>query len=225
MGLEALKEQLCTQLVPADRLKTPPGVTTGHAGLDQFLLWNGFPKGELSLLYGSTGFGATSLWVQSAAQLTQKNLWAAWVNSSHMQLCPWTLRQRQVRLARLFCVHSPPSLEELLWALQELMSLSLFELIGCDLGDFQLREHQVLKLRKLAARHKVAMVFLSGRKVIRPSAFYALIIQFQRGGFFIERAQHRPTPHFLTRRQPYADLMSQLASQRKTLGRRALSRF
>ena len=42
--------------------------------------------------------------------------------------------------------------KQLLWAMQELMSLCLFEMIGCDLGALRLKDHQLLKLKKLAMR-------------------------------------------------------------------------
>ena len=213
-----LRRELGAQLVRAEQVKPPPGLSTGWPKLDQYLLWHGFPKGEVSLLVSEAG-GATTLWEQSAAKVTAQQQWVAWVNGPSSQLTPWSLRHRQVDLSKLLCVSPPTDTKQLLWVLQELMSLCLFELIGCDLGSLWLKEHQVLKLKKLAARYQTGLVLLTSSPAayVQKSSFYALILQFHNHQVIVSRAQHRPTPYTLDRRDLYADTLPQLAAGRRAL--------
>jgi len=216
MSREELKRELGPALVTCEQVSPPPGLPTGWPKLDQFLLWNGFPKGALSLLISEAG-GATSLWMQSAAAITAKGQWAAWINENDSALTPWSLRHKGVDLSKLLCVSQPLDGKQLLWALQEMMSLCLFEMIGCDLGEVVLREHQVLKLKKLALRYQTSVVLLTQNTRVQKSSFYSLILHFQRDHVRIDRALHRPTPHILERRDLYADTLPQLAAGRRAL--------
>lgn len=211
-----LKRELGPRLVHSEQVTPPPGLPTGWANLDRSLLWHGFPKGALSLLVSEAG-GATNLWIRAASSLTQKGLWAAWVNDREQQLTPWALRHRQVDLSRLLCVSHPRDEKQFLWAAQELMSLCLFELIGFDVSDLRLREHQVLKLKKLAMRYQTALVFVTRAKRPPLSSFYSLILTFQRQQVTVNRALQRPTPFTLERRDLYADTLPLLAAGRRAL--------
>jgi hypothetical protein len=117
----------------------------------------------------------------------------------------------------LLSVSSPRDDKQLLWALQELMSLCLFEMVGCDLGPLRLREHQVLKLKKLAMRYQTALVLFSSTLTLSP--FYSLVLHFHGRDVVVRRALHRLTPHTLERRDLYADTLPQLATGRRALGR------
>lgn len=193
-----------------EQVRSTPGIPTGWTNLDRFLLWHGFPKGALSLMVNEAG-GATTLWIQAAARVTQAGQWVAWINDRDSALTAWSLRHRKVDLSRLLWVSQPADSKQILWAMQELLSLDLFEMIGCDLGEARLKEHQVLKLKKLAMRHQSAVVlFTRGRGILR-SSFYSLILHFQKDHVAIDRALHRPTPHALERRDFYADTLPQLA--------------
>jgi hypothetical protein len=216
MNLEQLKRELGPQLVHSEQVAAKPGLTTGWPQLDQYLLWRGFPKGDVSLLISQAG-GATTLWQQSAALVTKNQQWVAWIDGNNSQLTPWSLRQRAVDLSKLLRVAQPTDVAQTLWALQELMSLCLFELIGCDLGGEQLREHQVLKLKKLALRYQTALVLTSHSRPTRSLAFYALVLHFQPHSVTVNRALHRPTPHTLERRVFYADTLPEFAAQRRSL--------
>jgi recombination protein RecA len=216
LDLENLIRELGPKLVTPDRVVPPPGVPTGWAQLDRFLLWHGFPKAAVSLMVSESG-GATTLWSRSAAEVTGAGKWAAWINDSATSLTPWSLRHRQVDLSKLLYVSAPADERQLLWCLQELMSLSLFELIGCDLGEWELKEHQILKLKKLAMRYQTAIVFITRKQPRRLSSFYSLILHFEKARVSVTRALHRSTPHTLERKDLYADTLPQLVSGRHAL--------
>jgi hypothetical protein len=215
-NLARLKQELGVLLVTPEKVAPVAGLSTGWPQLDRYLLWNGFPKNALSLLVNESG-GATTLWERAAAQITQRKQWVAWINGPQTELTPWTLRQRGVDLSRLLCVSSPTDVKQTLWALQELMSLGLFEMIGCDLGMQMLREHQVLKLKKLALQYQTSVVFLTHAPAVVRSSFYSLVLQFQNKQVIVNRALHRQTPYTLERRDLYADTLPQLAAGRRAL--------
>lgn len=215
-AIAQLKSKLGTQLLAPEQIGAIPGLATGWPKLDSFLLGRGFPKGAVSLLISEAG-GATTLWERSAAQITGRGQWAAWINGPDTRLTPWSLRHRGVKLERLLSVSAPIDTKQTLWALQELMSLCLFELIGCDLGAAGLRAHEVLKLKKLALRYQTSLVVFSSAPRILQSPFYSLILHFQKNHVTVNRALHRPTPHLLERRDLYADTLPQLAAGRRAL--------
>jgi hypothetical protein len=161
--------------------------------------------------------GATTLWSRAASELTRAGQWAAWINDPLTHLTPWSLRHRKVDLSKLLYVSPPADERQLLWCLQELMSLGLFELIGCDLGEWELKEHQILKLKKLAMRYQTAIVFITRRTPRRLSSFYSLILKFEKAHVSVTRALHRLTPHALERKDLYADTLPQLAAGRHAL--------
>ncbi len=201
--LQELKQELAAHLRAADRLKKPEGIPTGVEAIDSYLLWQGFPKGSLSLVKGELGTGSTSLWIGAAESAIGQNKWVAWINSE-VPLFPLPLRQRQLDLSRLVAVEMPEDDEKLFWLLQELMSSSLFEVIGCDLGPRLLKNHQVRKLQTQARALNIALIFLSQRPQSFALSLFALIVHFQKRQIVIERALHRPTPHVLPRRISYA---------------------
>jgi len=136
------------------------------------------------------------------------------MNGPESDLSPWALRTKGVDLSRVLCVSAPTDTKQTLWALQELMSLCLFEMIGCDLGEHSFREHQILKLKKLAMRYQTAVVLITRSKQISRSSFYSLVLHFQKKQVIVNRALHRQTPHALERRDLYADTLPQLAAGR-----------
>ncbi len=214
--LENLRRELGPKLVSGDHVAPPPGVASGWPHLDRFLLWHGFPKSSLSLLLSEAG-GATTLWMKSAAEITAKGQWVAWINDPETSLTPWSLRHRKVDLSKFLYIEPPRDERQLLWALQEILSLGLVEMIGCDLGAWSLREHQILKLKKLALRYSTALVFITKKQPPRLSSFFSLILKFQKDQVHILRALHRPTPHTLERRDLYADTLPLLAAGFRSL--------
>lgn len=216
LQLEELRRELGPRLRSAEQVAPPPGVSSGWTALDRFLLWQGFPKSAVSLLVSESG-GATTLWLKSAALVTKARQWSAWVNAPDRSLTSWGLQHRSVQLDRFIYVSAPQDERQLLWMLQELMSLDLFELIGCDLGSWEFRDHQILKLKKLALRHQTALVVCRQKPPRRLSSFYSLILHFHQQQVKVVRALHRPTPHILERRDLYADTLPQLAAGRRAL--------
>lgn len=215
--------ELCNSLahlnfVSAEQLQPPPGLPTGVAVLDNYLLWQGLPQGELTLLQGQPGTGATSLWVNLVGQVHKQNKWAAWINGDS-QIFPAHLTQSHINLKKLLVVKEPHETEKLFWLLQELISSSLFEVIGCHLKEMFLKNHQLQKLKKLCRLHKVALVFINQKpqKFINP--LFSLIIQFQRDFITVQRALHRPTPFNVAGSMIHANFMHQFKNTaRKLLG-------
>jgi len=219
---EKIKAELGPLLVSADRVRPRLGVGTNWPALDEYLIWKGLPKGALSLFTGASGLGATTLWAQAAALVTKNRQWCAWMNSADSEICPWALRKIGVDFRHFMIVGPPRDTEQFLWALQEIISLSLFELIGCDLGLLRLRAHQFVKLRQLVQKANVALVILSPRPFPYATSTFSLVLEFGTGGVRLSRALHRPIPFVLPRRDTYADLMPQLAQSGTSGGGRNL---
>ncbi|WP_413586174.1 recA protein [Bdellovibrio sp. HCB274] len=216
MSAVALPALSDIQFVSADQLQPPPGVPTGVSTLDDFLLWKGIPKGDLSLFQGSPGTGATSLWVSLTQKAHENNQWVAWVNGG-TQLLPAHLMSRKINLKKLLVVKEPKEAEQLFWVLQELVTSSLFEVIGCELKEMFFKNHQLQKLKKLCRFHKVALIFVCHKvsKFVNP--MFSLIIQFQRDFITIQRALHRPTPFTVAGSMVYANFVHQFKNTARKL--------
>ncbi|WP_413291772.1 recA protein [Bdellovibrio sp. HCB185ZH] len=216
MSAVALPALSDIQFVSADQLQPPPGVPTGVSTLDDFLLWKGIPKGDLSLFQGSPGTGATSLWVNMTQKAHEDNKWVAWVNGG-TQLLPAHLTSRKINLKKLLVVKEPKEAEQLFWVLQELVTSSLFEVIGCELKEMFFKNHQLQKLKKLCRFHKVALIFVCHKvsKFVNP--LFSLIIQFQRDFITIQRALHRPTPFTVAGSMVYANFVHQFKNTARKL--------
>lgn len=204
--LRKLKNQIEAEIpsafVDEDKVCAPQGWPTGIKKVDEYLIWKGIPKGSLTLLTGKRGQGATSAWVEAAMNVVSQGKWVAWV-SNEAQLFPISLKQRNINLNKLLIVEAPKESEKLLWLLQELMSSTIFDLIGCDLEEIKLREHQLQKLKTQARTVQTSVVLLSENSKLRKSSLYSLILNFKRNEILIERALHRPTPQSISRRLSY----------------------
>jgi len=205
MNVKELKDFFASHLREAHQLKTPEGLATGLSALDRFLFWGGLPKGALSLFCGDLGSGRTSLWLETAARVIAGGRWVAWVNGE-VPLSPLSLYHKGVPLDRFIAIEKPENPKQLFWLLQELMASSLFELIGCELDERYLREHQARKLQAQARAAHVALVLLSRLPVPRGSlaSVYSLILSFENKRLVVERALHRPTPRGFPRSVHYA---------------------
>lgn len=215
--LEQLKSKLGGKLVNSNLVKPQEGIPTGLAELDHFLLWKGLPRGAVSLLVSSLGRGATSLWSQTAAPLTQQKKWVAWINSTNAELCPWSLHQAGANFSRVLVVSPPDGIKNISWILQELLSLSLFEMIGCDLGGSCLSDKDLARLSRQTRKFDTALILSSTNPLIRRSSLYSLILNFNAKQIGVERALHRPTPHFIVKENSYENLMRQLTQDRTFL--------
>lgn len=206
---------LLARFLKPEQIRSPEGLLTGVHSLDEFLLWKGIPKGALSYFSGHKGLGPTSLWIQAALHVTKDKKKVAWVEDNTALLNPWNLRLQGIQLEQLFWVSAPQNLKQKLWVLQELCHLDLFEMIACPVGRDRLKDHQLLKLKRLAQRHHTAIVFLSQREWSHP--YLALSLSFQKDRLLVLRALHRPTPHPIERRELYAHTLPEFVSERKSL--------
>lgn len=200
---DELSAEMPSAFVDQDKVRAPQGWPTGIKQIDDYLIWNGIPKGAVSLFTGKLGQGATSAWIEAAMNVIAQGKWAAWI-SSDAQLFPIPLKQKNIDLSRLLIVEAPQDATKVLWVLQELMSSTIFDLIGCDLGEVTLREHQLQKLKTQARALQTSLVLLSQSKKSRKSSLYSLILDFKKSEILIERALHRPTPQSISRRLSYA---------------------
>lgn len=215
--LSQLKEELKDiSFVSAEQLQPPPGLPTGVNVVDDFLLWRGVPQGDLSLFQGLPGTGATSLWVKLVQQVHQQNKWAAWINGD-AQLFPAHLQAYQINLKKLLVVKEPAEKEQLFWLLQELITSSLFEVIGCNLKELSLKNHQLQKLKRLCRLHKVALVFINQKVSRFINPLFSLMIHFQRDFVTIQRALHRPTPFNISGGTIHAHFMHQFKNSTRKL--------
>lgn len=215
-----VKEKIPTELhghfIKPEHVAPPAGSPTGIAMVDDFLLWRGLPKGDISLFQGAPGTGPTSLWISSMAKAHQKGAWTAWINGDST-LLPAHLQHRQINLEKLLVVEKPESHEKLVWILQELISSSLFEVIGCELEKLHLKNHQIQKLKKLCRLHRVSLVFVAhcNEKFINP--LFSLVMNFKRDFVTIKRALHRPTPFSFPGSLIHESALPQLAHTNRKL--------
>ncbi|PIS09916.1 MAG: recA protein [Bdellovibrio sp. CG10_big_fil_rev_8_21_14_0_10_47_8] len=207
---------MAKSLIPLDQLRPPEGLATGIDVIDDFLLWKGIPKGDLTLLSGKPGTGATSLWLQAAVQVQQQKKWVAWVNSD-WELLPSALVSKKINLQKLLVVKKPEESSQLFWVLQEMISSGLFEMIGCHLQESCLKLHQLQKLKKMARTYQVALVIMSSSRSWPSQSLFSLVIDCQGDFFTIRRAAHRPTPFTIPGGLIYEDLMSQFKASSRSL--------
>lgn len=189
-----LPSEIREQLITPQQIAPPPGIPTGFRVIDDFLLWQGLPQGELCLFEGKLGLGATSLWLEAARHSQSAGQWVAYVGEG-FSLTPQHLEQRQLDLSKLLVVKKPQDEKKYFWLLQELISSSLFASIGCHIQKLQLKTHQLQKLRKLCRTYKVALVFISeSPPPLWYQGVFALSIHFKNNLITITRALHRLTP-------------------------------
>lgn len=214
----ALPQLSDLEFIPAEQLRPPAGLSTGIRLLDDFLLWKGLPQGDLSLLQGVPGTGATSLWLRTVQNVHAQNKWAAWINTD-MQLFPSHLHNYKINLKKLLVVKEPKDSDQLFWLLQEMITSSLFEIIGCNLKDLFLKNHQLQKLKRLCRMHKVALIFVNQKPLKYVNPLFSLTILFQRDFITVQRALHRPVPFNLAGSMIHANFVHQF----KDTARRLLS--
>jgi hypothetical protein len=216
LEIHSLRERLGGSLRSLDQLRPPAGLATGIDIFDNFLLWRGLPKGDLTLLSGQPGGGATSLWIHTAQKIHQENKWVAWINSD-WELLPSHLVNKKIDLKRLLVVKKPKELQNMFMILQELITSSLFEMVGCHLPETLLKNHQLHKLKKLARTHQVALVIVSHAKQWTSLPIFSLVIDCARDFFTVKRALHRPTPFSIEGSLIHADFRNQSTSSTRSL--------
>lgn len=225
--LSQLKNDLAGVLLEDSRVKTRKGLPTGLAGLDESLLWKGFPQGELSLLSGPRGLGLASLCARAMEKVQQGGRWCAWINSD-WSFFP-TVSMTGLDPAKLLIVEKPTEtkkgMKKLFWLLQEMISSSLFEFIGCHLSEFHFRASDLARLKSLARGFQVALVFLTETEPRRHSrmkprlhSLFALILEVESGDrLILQRALHRQTPRRLQGVLSHARVMPAVPGRSRTL--------
>ena len=171
-----------------------PGISTGVNQIDDYLFWQGIPQGELSLLHGLPGTGATSLWIRMLQKVSGSGRMAAWINSES-QLMPAYLQQVNVKLDKVLVVREPKNHSQTFAILQELITSSLFETVGCHLKEFFFKNHQLERLKQLARQYQVALVFIAQKPLDLINPLLSLIIEFKKEFITIKRALHRHAPY------------------------------
>lgn len=206
---KALPPELQSFMLKPESIAPPPGIRTGLAVFDNYVLWKGLPKGELSVLEGLQGTGATSFWLEAVKSVQGEKKWAAFV-SDQTVLMPQHLKHRGLNLSKLLIVKKPQDKDNFFWILQEMITSSLFETIGCQLTEMQLAQHQLLKLKKLCRTYKVALVFLTQKSMNYGQHLLALCLQFKDNFITIKKAAHRLTPFTFDSGALYANNLPQL---------------
>ncbi len=203
-------------VVDAENLQSSRGVRTGWSALDSFIEGGGFPCGKISLLECREGLGASTLWLETAALLTQAKHRVAWLNSASddrepYQLHATTALQRGVDLQKLYLVETP-SQSKRLWILQELLASQLFSLVGCDLGEAHIPLRECRSLLMQARRSGAAVVLLSRGDPPAIRSLASLVLKFssekESPGIEVIRASHRPVPQTLQRRDRHVDFIT-----------------
>ena len=208
-ALSELKIKLGSQLIDPERVTPQPGLPTQHSELDRFLLWGGLPCGRITLFQGRPGSGLTSLWLDAACDVLKRGRWAVFVETPGRRLNPWSFLKKTPNLSHLLVVQAPSETEKLLWVLHELIGLSLFDLIGCDLNQTTLKTRHLAQLQKQCQHTQTALVLQSSREGLISSPQYALVLHFSQQHILVKRALHRTTPQLIPRRHTYAHLMPQ----------------
>lgn len=216
-ALEKLKNDLKGSLLEPESVAPRPGLTTFHSQLDQYLLWQGLPQSALTLISGAPGSGITQLFSQTANGVLTKGRWVAWIGYKDLSVQPHFFDRHH--LAKLLFVEAPEDRNKLLWVIQETLSLSLFELVGCELKACSFSEGQLIQLKKLARQYGTALVFLDFYGQQRVSSSMELALELTPQRIYIQRALQRATPHSMERRYFYEDIMSKLTGSRKSISR------
>jgi hypothetical protein len=230
--LQKLKAELAAHLCQASALQPPEGLTTGLTELDSYLNWRGLPLGELTLLRGALGLGATHLWLGAAAALAKQRKWSIWINDS-AELFPLSLLRNGFDLSYL--LHVSWKKGNLFFALKEILNAEVFTLVACNLDTSELKAHHLRKLSTLARKAKISLVFFQqptqpglrsqSQNMRIPLDLFSLVLDFSAERIAIERAKHHPTPHFIARRWSYACLMPEFAQAQFIDPRRSLSQI
>lgn len=216
-SIEALRRDLAEkhglELLRDEQVKPAQGLATGCFALDEFLASGGFPCGEISLLESTEGAGASTLWLECAARITQNGQRAAWVEGD-FKLNPIAAFQRGVDLRNLFIVGAggQQTPKQRLWILQELFSSNLFDIIGCDLGGARLPLRESRSLLTQARRSGTALVIFSRHSHAAQHEIASVVLSLNgepaNKTVLVLRAAHRPVPSQIKRRPQHVDFIT-----------------
>lgn len=204
-----LKEEFAHLLTPEHLMGVTKGLRCGIPEIDSSLGSSLCPKGELSLFYGCAGSGKTSFLLHCLRQLAQQESQSkvAWFQGDS-QLTPFNFSAYQIDSKNIFVIQKKPSSSHLenLWALAEVLQSQLFALVVFDTDAELLKpqkgmQKQLEKLRLLARRYSVSLVFITEGAILPSQSFlFSFIAQTSQSQLIIERALHRPVPLKFSRR-------------------------
>jgi hypothetical protein len=130
---------------------------TGVAEVDR-LLSGGFPKGQVSVLGGPLGAGASSLVARAMARVTAEGGCCAWVVGPE-GLNAAALRELGVELPRLLVVRAPPA--EASWAATQLARSGGLALVAVDVPARGWSAGELHRLGDATRAGRVALVLVS----------------------------------------------------------------
>ncbi len=205
MKLTKLKEDLGSRLISSTKVSQPPGLPTGVMALDEFLEGGGLPQADISLLLSRPGFGATSLCLNllrlhsshlGPLSSSESSPFCAWI-SSELQLFGQHLVQRNLDLEKILVVERPVDNASFFWIFEEILAAGVFRLVCCHLEDRALTQKQFLKIKHLARKHKVCVVFILHEAKRLSLDIFSVVLEFSFQKMTVVRAQHRPTPFLI----------------------------
>jgi hypothetical protein len=135
---------------------------TGFSPVDA-LLGGGFPRGQMSEVFGPSSSGRTGLVLSVVARVTRNKALGAWVDGGD-RLDPASAHAAGIDLGRLFWLRGGRALPETLSATGTLLGSGLFELVVLDLagvsGVGRLPATTWLRLQRMIEESKTSLILL-----------------------------------------------------------------
>ncbi|MFN7730026.1 MAG: hypothetical protein ACK5P7_12780 [Bdellovibrio sp.] len=173
--------------------EAPPGLRTGYSPLDQRLSAGGIPRGGLSLWVSPLGYGATSLWLQTARPLHGDQKWSAWISSQTTLFAP-AVWNKGVDLKSLYLVRAPNDIKEWTAVLKDCLMSDAFTLIGCEVPSLAPYQKVLKQLRRLAENANVSFVFLSNDvNDLKRTEHFEFVMQIQTTALKVLKCKGRPS--------------------------------
>jgi hypothetical protein len=150
-------------------LKPNVGIPTGVEVIDDFLLWKGIPKGEISIFQSQYSSNATALWRHMMDHLLKekrKVFWLQSFNSSDLNVS----------------------------TLRDLIKNAFFEVLAITLVDLEIFKNDIPKIIELAEKYNVSVVLICSPISKSYYSYFNLIVDCDFDFFTIRKALFRPTP-------------------------------
>ncbi|MCU0242037.1 MAG: hypothetical protein MUF51_06405, partial [Vicinamibacteria bacterium] len=158
------------------------GLATGIAALDE-VLGGGFPRGQVSEIYGPPSSGRMGVACAALAQATARGAMCAWVDA-HDQLDPRSLAQSGVDLARLLWLRGQGGdLGRVFSATGTLLGSGLFEALALDLTAVAERELRRwpqsvwVRLQRMVESTDCALLVLTARQSVQGARHASLALE------------------------------------------------
>jgi len=179
--LSDLGSSLGAQIIRGGRVQERDGpLPAGSPEIDR-LLGGGFPLGALSEISGTASSGRTSLALSLLATTTARGELVGWVDAADA-FDPVSAERKGVDLERVLWVRSP-SEREALAATERLVRTEGFPLVLLDLPRSKSSSSGWLRLARLCAASRTALLLLTDRRLAGSHASLALEMQPARARF------------------------------------------